>query len=185
MTVAPGDVAADQSGLGRVVGVVGAGDAEVAERLELWLDPVQPGGVEGRVGELDVVGVRPGAHLLAQVRAEVVEHEVEPRGGRIERAEVAAEGEELDPALAPLDVPVEAVAAEVVGGEEVADAVWAGVGRPDPARLRSRRPRLPARLRLQVERPKLVQTDHDRRAASASAYSSRIRFFLASKWGSF
>jgi hypothetical protein len=53
--VAPGDVAADEPGLGGVVGVVGAIQAEVAQRLELGLDPVQPGGVVGGVGELDVV----------------------------------------------------------------------------------------------------------------------------------
>ena len=46
-------------GPGGVVGVVGAVEAEVAQRVELGLDPVQPGGVVGRVGELDVVGLRP------------------------------------------------------------------------------------------------------------------------------
>ena len=51
--VAPVDVAGDQPGLGLVVGVVGAGEAEVAQPFELGLDPVQPGGVVGRVGELD------------------------------------------------------------------------------------------------------------------------------------
>jgi hypothetical protein len=40
--VAPGDVVGDQPGLGVVVGVVGAGEAEVAEAFELGLDPVEP-----------------------------------------------------------------------------------------------------------------------------------------------
>ena len=100
VAVAPGDVAADQPGLGGVVGVVGAVEGEVAQGLELRLDAVQPGGVEGRVGELDVVVGGPVADLLALVRAEVVEHEVQPDLGRVERADVAAEGEELDAALA-------------------------------------------------------------------------------------
>jgi hypothetical protein len=38
--VAPVDVAGDQLGLGVVVWVVGAGEAEVAQALELRLDPV-------------------------------------------------------------------------------------------------------------------------------------------------
>jgi hypothetical protein len=40
MLVAPVDVGADQLGLGFVVGMVGAVEAEVAEALELRLDPV-------------------------------------------------------------------------------------------------------------------------------------------------
>ena len=39
------------------------------------------------------------------------------------------------------------------------DAVRAGVAGTDPARPRPRRPRIPARLRLQVEWPELVQAD--------------------------
>src|SRR5437899_78706 len=55
MLIAPLDVVADQAGLGLLVWVVGAGEAEVAKPVELRLDPVGPGGVVGRVGELDVV----------------------------------------------------------------------------------------------------------------------------------
>ena len=76
---------------------------------------VEPGAVVRRVSEFDVVGQGPVADLVAEVRTEVVEDEVEPRPGRVERADVAAEGEELDSGLALLDVPVEAVAADVVG----------------------------------------------------------------------
>jgi hypothetical protein len=53
--VASVDVAADQAGLGGVVGVVGAVQAEVAQGLELRLDAVEPGGVVRRVGQLDGV----------------------------------------------------------------------------------------------------------------------------------
>lgn len=49
----------------------------------------------------------------------------------------------------------------------MADAVGAGVGGADPTRLRPRRPGFAARLRLQVERPELVQADYDRRVAGA------------------
>ena len=38
VAVAPSDVAADQSGLGGVVGVVGASEREVAQRPELGFD---------------------------------------------------------------------------------------------------------------------------------------------------
>ena len=54
MGVAPFDVVGDEAGLGLVVGVIGAVEAEVAEASELGLDPVEPGTVEGRVGELGV-----------------------------------------------------------------------------------------------------------------------------------
>jgi hypothetical protein len=90
-----------------VVGVVGAGQREVAQGAELRLDAVQPGRVKRRVGQLDVVLGRPLADRLAEVRAEVVQYEVQADLGRIQGADVAAEGEELDAALALFDVPVE------------------------------------------------------------------------------
>src|SRR5712691_7717225 len=43
----------------------------------------------------------------------------------------------------------------------MADAVRTGVGGADPARLGARRPRLAAWLRLQVERPELIEADDD------------------------
>jgi hypothetical protein len=42
VAVPPGDVAADHAGLLVVAGMVGAVQGEVAQRLELSLDPVQP-----------------------------------------------------------------------------------------------------------------------------------------------
>src|SRR6266849_2663373 len=89
---------------------------------------------------------------LALVRAEVVEHEVEADLRRVERADVAAELEELAPALALFDVAVEAIAGDVVGGEQVAHAVRAQVGSADAPRLRPGSPGLAARLGLEVER---------------------------------
>src|SRR3954451_1313852 len=58
--VPPGDVAADHACLVAVGGVVGAVEGEVAQRGELRLDPVEPGAVERRVGDLGVVHRRPG-----------------------------------------------------------------------------------------------------------------------------
>src|SRR3954466_4938342 len=55
VAVPPGDVAADHPGLLVVGLVVGAVEGEVAQRGELRLDPVEPGAVERRVGDLDVV----------------------------------------------------------------------------------------------------------------------------------
>jgi len=81
------------------LGLVGAGEAEVAEPFELRLDPVEPGGVVGRVGELDVVVGGPLAHLVAFVRGEVVEHEGEPGLGRVAGSDACAEVEELDSCL--------------------------------------------------------------------------------------
>ena len=92
---------------------------------------------------------------------EVVEHEREPDLGRVAGADLVAEGEELDAGLALGDLAREQVVADVERAEQVADAVRARVGGADPSRLRPRRPCLPARLRLQVERPELVQADHD------------------------
>src|SRR5215217_7676162 len=152
MLIAPLDVVGDQSGLCVVVGVVGAGEAEVAEAFELRLDPVEPGGVVGCVGELDVVVGGPGAHLVAFVDGEVVEHEREPDVGAVAAADLVAEGEELDPCLAFAELAAEQVVADVERAEQVADAVRTGVGGADPPRLRAPRPRLTARLRLEVER---------------------------------
>ena len=95
----------------------------------------------GCVGELDVVGLRPFAHLGALVRGEVVEHEREPDLGRVAGANGVAEGEELDAGLVLGDPAREHVRADVEGAEQVADAVRAGVGGTDPSRLRPWRPR--------------------------------------------
>ena len=64
VAVAPGDVAADQSGLLVVVGVIGAVEREVAQCLELGLDSVEPRRVVRCVGEFDVVGGCPPADAL-------------------------------------------------------------------------------------------------------------------------
>ena len=121
VAIAPGDVAADETRLRGVVGMVGAGQGEVAQGAELRLDEVQPGGVVGGVDELDVVGggpvSDPAVASAGPMRAEVVEHEGQAHLRRMERADVAAEGEELGAPLVFLDVPVEAVAREVVGGQ--------------------------------------------------------------------
>src|SRR4051812_17372473 len=73
----------------------------------------------------------PLADLLALVGTEVVRHEVQPDLGRVERADVTAEGEELDAALALFDVAVEAVGADVVGRDQMPDAVRAIEGCAD------------------------------------------------------
>src|SRR5205085_342203 len=106
----------------------------------------------------------PRADLLALVRAEVVQHEMQPDRGRVEAADVAAEGEELDTALAPFDVAVEPVGADVIGGDQMPDAVRAIERRADAFGLGSGCPAFAAGLRLQVQRPELVETDHDRLA---------------------
>ena len=59
VAVSPGDVAADHAGLLGVAGVVGAIHGEVAQRGELGFDAVQPGGIGGHIGQLDVVGRSP------------------------------------------------------------------------------------------------------------------------------
>src|SRR5215469_10993587 len=59
VVVTPDDVAADHAGLFLVGGVVGAVEREVPQRGELCLDPVPPGRVRWRVGDLGVAGRRP------------------------------------------------------------------------------------------------------------------------------
>src|SRR3954447_15554227 len=51
--VSPGDVAADHAALLAVGFVIGAVEGEVAQRGELRLDAVEPGAVEGHIGDLD------------------------------------------------------------------------------------------------------------------------------------
>src|SRR3954447_17693339 len=89
---------------------------------------------------------------------------LQPDLGRVEAADVATEGEELNAPLARLDVPVEAIGTDVVGRDQVPDAVRAGVGRADPFGLGAWRPVLAAGLGLEGERPELVEADHHRRA---------------------
>src|SRR5215213_9843503 len=97
------------------------------------------------------------------VWAEVVQHDRDSFFGRVQRPEVAAEGQELGAGLADLDVSVEPVGGQVIAGQQVPDSVRAMEGGPSPSppRLdwialadRGRRP-LPARVGLQVQRPEL------------------------------
>lgn len=144
MLVPPNDVAADHAALGLVAGVVGAVEGEVTQGGELGLDPVQPGAVGRGVGDLDVVRRRPRPDPLASLRRQVwrvvVGHDRDPHVQRVQRAQVAAELQECGAVLGLLNVPVELDLGEVVGGEQVPDAVRAGVGRP------SARPGLPVRV---------------------------------------
>ena len=97
--VPPGDVAADHAGLVGVARVVGAVHGEVAQRGELGLDAVEPGGVRRGVSDLDVVRLGPVRDpttlLRRQVRGEVVADDRDPDLGRVEGAQVAAERQEL------------------------------------------------------------------------------------------
>jgi hypothetical protein len=59
ITVPPGDIAADHAGLLGMAGVVGTVQGEVPQRGELRLDAVEPRGIGGHIGQLDVVGLCP------------------------------------------------------------------------------------------------------------------------------
>ena len=137
VAVPPGDVAADHPALLLVTVVVGAVNAEVAKRGELRLDAVEPARIEGDVGELDVVGGCPvadaGVSFGGAVRAPVVEHDRDSYPGRVQRAQVATEGQELAAALAGFDVAVEPVGRQVVGTQQVTHAVGTAVGRSSAA----------------------------------------------------
>ena len=103
------------------------------------------------------------------MRGEVVTDDRDADLGRVESAQVAAELQKLGALLDRLDVAVELVFGQVVGGEEVADAVRAGVGRPAtgpgfpvgvlvfPAALGP----LPPGVGHEVERPELVDAEDD------------------------
>ena len=62
------------------------------------------------------------------MRAEVVADDRDPDGGRVKRAQVAAELQEPGPVLAWLDVPVQLVLAQLIGGEQVPHPGGAGIG---------------------------------------------------------
>ena len=138
----------------------------------------------GGIGELDVVLTRPLARVTP-VGAEVVQHEVQADIGRIERAQVATEGQELEPALLALDVAVEPVAPHIEGAQQVAHPVRTGVGGPDASRLGPRRPGPATRLGLEVQGPELIQADDDGRAALGQRVQLQDAVLLGLKSGSF
>src|ERR1039457_2092427 len=119
-------------------------------------------------------GPDPAVLARAQVRAEVVADDRDPDRRRVEGAQVPAELQEPGPGLARLDVPVELVLAQLVGGEQVRDPGGAGIGRahPGPRRpagflaLTADRSPLPARARLQVQRPELIDAEDHLRVAA-------------------
>src|SRR6266704_3184584 len=95
--------------------------------------------------------------------------------GRVEGPQVAAELQEPGPGLARLDVPIELVFAQVVGGEQVPYALGAGVGGAQPAPRRAAgflalaadRGPLPAGPWLEAEWPEFIDADHHLRVARA------------------
>ena len=103
--------------------MVGAIVREVARRGELHLDPVQPRTICRRVCDLDGDCLRPvsdaTAPVRSQVRREVVTRDGQAHSDPVEAAQVSAEGEELSAGLGVLDMPVEPVGGQIVGGEQV------------------------------------------------------------------
>src|SRR5262249_50081728 len=182
MVVAPDDVPADHAGLFLVAGVVGGVQREGPPRGGLRLDAGLPGRIGRGVGGLDVVGLRPGpdpgVFARGQVRAEVVADDRDPDRWRIQSAQVAAELQEPGPGLARLDVPVQLVLAQLVGGEQVPDPGGPGIGgaHPVPRRaawfpgLAADRGPLPPGPGLQVQGPELVNAEYDLRVAGLRRY---------------
>ena len=82
--------------------------------------------------------------------AEVVADDRDPDSGWVKGAQVAAELQEAGPGLARLDVPEQLVLAQLVGGEQVPDALGSGVGR---TRRRSVTGSVPA-ISTQREQPR-------------------------------
>ena len=109
----------------------------------------------------------------AQVGAEVVADDRDPGRERVVGAQVAAELQEPGPGLARLDVPEQLVLTKLISSEQVPDPGFAGVGgaHPGPRRpaglllLPADRGPLPARARLQVERPEFINAEDDLRVA--------------------
>ncbi len=107
------------------------------------------------------------------MRAEVVADDRDAGGRRIQRAQVAAELQEPGPGLARLDVPVQLVLAQLIGGEQVPHPGFAGVSRTHPwtrrpARLfalAADRGPLPPGPGLQVQRPELINAEDHLRIA--------------------
>ena len=98
-----------------------------------------------------------------QLGAEVVQHQADADFGRLQGPQVAQKRQELPAPLTRLDVAIEPVAAQVVSGQQVAHAMWPGVGDPAPtpgldASATSGRP-VAAGMGLEVERPELVDAD--------------------------
>ena len=99
------------------------------------------------------------------MRAEVVADDRDAYVRRAEGAQVAAELQEPGPGLARLDVPIQLVFAQLVGGEQVPDPAGAVVAGPDPAPRRTAwlfalaadRGPLPSGPGLQVERSEFVE----------------------------
>lgn len=93
----------------------------------------------------------------------------------MQRRQVPHEGQEFGTPLVRLDVSVEFVGGQIVGGEQVPHPVRAVVGRPPsvpsrrcllPAAGSRRRPLVP-RMGHQVQRPELIEADDDFRVVRA------------------
>src|SRR4029453_11212048 len=89
--VAPAQVGVQVAGKHGVVGMVGGADDEGAQRPELRLDRVGPGGVGRRKAQLDLVPFGPGADRWGLVRGQIVQDHVDRApSGRAARIDLSA-----------------------------------------------------------------------------------------------
>lgn len=98
-------------------------------------------------------------------------------------AQALEEGQDFLPALAPPDAVEQLAAGQVEGGEHLAHAVRAGVGGARPGGLPLRVPAATG-VGWRFKGAELVEADDPPVGRRGSSYSSRMRFFLASKSGS-
>ncbi len=183
MAVSPPEIAPNRAHLFLVIGIIDTGQRELAQRGEMALDPVEPGGIRRGVDEFHVVRRRPILDLPPVMRGKVIKHNIKPFLLGIPGAKIFEKIKQRAPGLATFAVAQQQVLLEVERRKEHPRPLVAMVGRRQPSRFAALRP-VTARIGPDLQRTELVQTNYPpvfRRMVVELLDS----FFLASNSGSF
>src|SRR5262245_7841755 len=156
LAVAPTQVLVNGLLLFGMTAVVGGLQGELLERREVALDAIEPRRLSRREVEANVVLRGPSANLGLEVRAVVVEHDVQDLLARVATANPLQERQELHPSLAARELTVETVGLEVVNRQEVTHTALALVRGAQTIDALAGSHVAMSVTRLQVQRAKLI-----------------------------
>ena len=159
MSIPPQQVAVNRRFLFFVAAVVRVVQRKLLQRAEVALDAVQPRCIRRREVESHVVTPGPAGDVAAEVRAVVVQNDVQPLRRWVTPTHPLQETQEVRRLLVLGHVAIQPVGLEVVVRQEVSHAELAAVGSPIACDL-TIASLAEAVSRLEIERAELVDADY-------------------------
>ena len=152
-------VAVNATTPGPVIGVVRVVQAEAFEGSEVGFDGIEPTGIRRGWDQLHVVLASELPEIPVSVGRQVVQDQVEPKGGGIAGPQPPPSGQEVPRGLPFVDGPVKAVPMHIVESQQLLGALDAPIGGPHPLGMALPCPAR-SRHRLELHRAEFVEADH-------------------------